>query len=688
MSLSQVPSEILRLIAVNLGPDDLFHLAISSPQFQHILYDAVICRKVLEVRLSPQLCIYSYSPGNANSARFFQKSIKFSSGYMQEAERETGKYDKALRRLIKRREALQMARPFHVLEVSSEALQFTYTNGALCYTTRQLSPVYKHRLRILTLEGPSVEEVSIDIPNLIKDCDIPNLEENLPYQFRPLYYADGIVSCLYEQKKPHTSIRWLIIYSLKQGGILNARSLLSTANIFVRNNGQYLYFGTKSYPSQGRRRWVLQGFSLIDSTWSSHRTILWDLAGAEMGSTICFEIFGNHLYGVSSQELAGVEEYEWDSPGHPIDSFYYAFRLPLSDSSKVQVLPRSALWRRGATDGPIDDRWNHLQLGQDEKSGRVSIFETRREWLSSWSRRTCYRKQLFWPSTPESTDRHPDERHEDECRESWGSMTHDDSTPENSIHRGDTGFSSSTFDFCNTPVRSYNPSCQAFVDIVSTTTAASPTAKRLRLRVRRRPQEPCPTSESGHMPSSPTERADVANDSADQYVRLWPADNGEREQGGEQPNQSLDHYIDEILNRQAHFDEVDWAMDERVVVFSPKSLNCLDEPRSIMLISFDPGLNFQNLCRWVGRSTPPVSTSHQLNKVGKAPPCGSSTTMNGEMAAPHSSKILGLDFTREPRQTARSTSTPKASLNGVPTSKKRRLEGAFIPTNTTRIHCG
>ncbi|KAL7959557.1 hypothetical protein V8C34DRAFT_108706 [Trichoderma compactum] len=658
MSLCRVPSEILRLIAVNLGPDDLFHLAISSPQFEGILYDAVICRKALE-------------------------NIKFSPDYRQG---KTGEYDKALRRFIKRREALQMARPFHVLQVSSEALQFTYTNGALCYTTKQISPVYEHHLRVLALEGPSVKEVSIDIPNLIKDCDIPHFEETQPYQFRPLYHADGIVSCLYEQKKSLTSVRWLIIYSLEKGKILNARSLLSTANIFVRNNCQYLYFGTKSYSSQGRRRWVLEGVSLKDPAWSARRTILWDLAGSEMGSTVCFEIFGNHLYGVSSQELAGIEEYEWDSPGHPIDSFYYAFRLPLGDPSKIQILPRSALWRRGATDGPIDDRWNHLQLGQDEKSGRVSIFETRKEWLSSWSRRTCYRKQLFWPSIRENTDGHPDDRPEDGCSDSWDSMAHDDSTTESSVHRGDTGFSSSTFDFCNTPVRSYSPSCQAFVDIVTTTTAASPTSKRLRLRVRRRPQEPRPTSESGHMPSSPTELADAVNDSGDQYVRLWPADLGE--QGSEQPNQSRYHYCDEILNPEAHFDEVDWAMDERVLVYSPKSLNRLDEPRSIVLVSFDPGLHFPKQCHWVGSSTPPVSMCQQPNKVGNAPPCSSSMTMNGEMAASHSSKVLGLDFTRKSRQTTRSTSTPKASLNGDPASKKRRLEGVFIPTSTARIHCG
>jgi hypothetical protein len=58
MSLCSVPSEILRLIAVNLGPDDLFHLAISSSQFKHILEDKVICRKVLEVRCHDMLRLF------------------------------------------------------------------------------------------------------------------------------------------------------------------------------------------------------------------------------------------------------------------------------------------------------------------------------------------------------------------------------------------------------------------------------------------------------------------------------------------------------------------------------------------------------------------------------------------------------------------------------------------------------
>ncbi|KAL7942457.1 hypothetical protein V8C42DRAFT_157825 [Trichoderma barbatum] len=665
MSLCQVPSEILRLIAANLDPEDLFHLAISSRHFQHLIYDAVICRKVL-------------------------KSLRFAPDYKQE--RDSGDYAKALRRLIKRREALQMARPFHVLEVSREALQFTYTNGAVCYTTKQASPTYQHQLRVLALEGPSAKEVSIDVLDLIKTSDVPDFEEDRPYQFRPLYHADGIVSCLFEQRKPPTFGRWLIIYSLKERKIVNSHSLSSSANIFVRNNSSYLYVGTKSYAGHGQRRWMLEGFSLERSEWLPRRIILWDLAGSEMGSTICFEIFDNHLYGVSNQELTEVEDSDWEAPGHPLDSFYYAFRLSLHDPSSIEILPRSALWRRGATDGPIDDRWNHLQLGQDGKTGQVSIFETRKEWLSSWSRRTCYRKQLFWPSIPQSTDGHP----EGQCSDDWDGMSHSEITPEDSIHRGDTGFSSSTFDFRNSPVRSYNPSCQAFVDIVSTTTTSSPTTKRLRLRVRRRPNELCPITESGQMPSSPTGSADVTNDSEDQHVRLWPADQGEQgeqgEQGDEQPNLSLSHYIDELLNPQAHFDEVEWTMDERVLVYSPMSLCQFNQPRSIVLVSFDPALHFQGLCHWNRRSTPPDSTGSQLSKDGNTPPCGSasgrSMMMKREMEPAQPSRTRGLDlsFTRGSGQT--STSTPKPSLTGFRSRKKPRLEGAFIPNNTALLQSG
>ncbi|KAH6610812.1 hypothetical protein Trco_000832 [Trichoderma cornu-damae] len=441
MSLGRIPREILQLIAVNLDPDDLFHLAISSRRFQHVIHDSGICRRVLE-------------------------NLKFSPDYKQG--RDTGDYARALRRLVKRREAVQVARPFQVLEVSKEAVHFTYANGAVCYTTKRRSPSREHHLRILLLQGPSVKEVSIDVLRLIEAADVPGFEENRPYQFRPLYHAHGIVSCLYEQKRAPASGRWLIIYSLKERKILDSRSLRSTANIFVRNNDHFLYYGTRSEPADGQRRWVLCGFSLKESRWLAPRIMPRDLVGSDIGSSICFEIFGDHLYGVSNQELTKWEDMEWGSK----------------------------------------------------------------------------------PS------------------EGWSGVACCEMSPEDGVHRGDNGFSSSTFDFANSPVRS---------------------------------------------------GGDAEKGSEDREVRFWPAGRGD-----EWSDEPLDHYIEDLLNPRARFDEVDWAMDEKVLVYSPKPFHHLDEPRPIVLISFDPALHFPGLCRWGG---------------GSKPPC-----LLGEIGATEPPRIRGLDL--------------------------------------------
>lgn len=529
-----------------------------------------------------------------------------------------------------------MAKPFHILEVSSEAVHFTYTNGALCYTTKQTSPGHEHELRILLLQGSPVQEININVLRLIRDSDITDFDENRPYQFKPLYHAAGIVSCLFEQRKPPSRGRWLIIYGIEKGKILQSRPLRSTANIFVRNNSRYLYYGTKSEPFDDQRRWVLHGFSLENLEWLPRRIILWDLAGSEIGSTVCFEIFDDHLYGVSSQELTELEDTEWTASGHPLNSFYYAFRFRLGDHSTIEILPRSALWRRGATDGPIDDRWNHLQLGQDEKSGQVSIFETRKEWLCSWSRRSCYGKQLPFPSKS-----HSGGSKDGQCYEHWDDTTHHEASLEGTVHRGDNGFSSLTFDLRNSPVRFYNPSCQAFVDIVSTTTSSSPATKRLRLRVRRRLG---PASESDPYSSSPNDTTEPANILDDEEVSFWPADLEDKPPHGS-PDPPLEHYIDGLLNPQAYFDEVDWAMDERVLVYSPKTLNQVGEPRSIVLISFDPALHFEGLCCWDEDLMSPRLIGSRSGKSDIYAECIKNTTMiNPESTTYRSPRVRGLDL--------------------------------------------
>ncbi|OTA05967.1 hypothetical protein A9Z42_0067140 [Trichoderma parareesei] len=341
-----------------------------------------------------------------------------------------------------------------------------------------------------------------------------------------------------------------------------------------------------------------------------------------------------------------MEDVEWGSPKSPPNSFYDAFQLSLKDNPALKYLPRCALWRRGATDGPIDDRWNQLQLGQDEKTGQVSIFETRKEWLTSWSRRSCYQKQLPWPSFLENTDGHAD----DKFYNGWNIMPPKETNLGDSVHRGDNGFCASTFDFRNSPVRSYNPSCQAFVDIVSTTTDSSPTAKRLRLRVRSRPHESCPTLDlSCQSASSPNGVADAVKDPEEQHVRLWPVDH--MQQDGHRSTfreQLWNQYVDELLNPKAYFDDIDSAMDESVIVYSPKSLYPPDEPRSIVIVSFDPSLHFEGLCH--ASSTPPSSMYDQLNKTSSLESEGNLTESQQEMT-----RIRGLDLSRFPKRSEETT---------------------------------
>lgn len=562
------------------------------------------------------------------------KNIPFSSDY--EEGRRTGDFGQALRRRVKRRSALRKANPFHILEISREAVHFTYTNGALCYTTKQASHAHEHRLRILLLQGSPVQELNINVLQLISESEISDFDESRPYEFKPLYHAEGFVSCLFEQRKAHSRGRWLMIYSIEKGKVLQSKPLRSTANIFVRNNKSYLYYGTKSEPFDGQRRWVLHGFSLEAFEWLPRRIILWDLAGSDIGSTVCFEIFDDHLYGVSSQELTELEDTEWTASGHPLNSFYYAFRFRLGDHSTIDILPRSALWRRGATDGPIDDRWTHLQLGQDERSGQVSIYETRKEWLCSWSRRSCYSKQLIFPSKSHFGSSNTKKRGYEGCDDA----TQHAASPKGTVHRGDNGFSSLTFDLRNSPVRCYNPSCQAFVDIVSTTTSSSPANKRLRLRVRRQLD---PASKSDRYSPSPNDTSDPANALDDDGVSLWPADQGP----DGPPDNPLDHYIDGLLNPQAYFDEVDWAMDERALVYSPKALHQLDEPRSIVFISFDPALHFEGLGCWDEDLMSPrvigdIKTKSDLYSEGMK----STAMMNLDSTAYETPKMRGLDLSR------------------------------------------
>ncbi|KOS21565.1 hypothetical protein ESCO_004977 [Escovopsis weberi] len=229
---------------------------------------------------------------------------------------------------------------------------FIYSHGAVCYTAD------KHYIRVLhlrdpLLRGPVSQELVIDVRRLLAFTVFP---------------------------------------------IIGFQESSEYTELFVRNSESYLYFGTKSEPRDDyRKRWILQGLDLERGQWLPSRLILRDFVGTEIGSAICFEIFDDYLYCLSNQQML--------EPGETArNSFYYALRFRLGDAQtnlEVKSLQKAVVWRRRADEGPVDERWNTLELSKDEKTGKVFIIETRKEFFSavSQSLRTCYKMELVFPTS-------------------------------------------------------------------------------------------------------------------------------------------------------------------------------------------------------------------------------------------------------------------------------------------------
>jgi hypothetical protein len=103
-----------------------------------------------------------------------------------------------------------------------------------------------------------------------------------------LHYSSGIIAILVELEAGEDS--WLIAFDVTQQGHKRGRlrlcsQLQSTSHLFVCHNGVYLFYGTHSSRARhGYYQWAIQVI----------------VAGHDIGQHLCFEIFQDHLYAVSS----------------------------------------------------------------------------------------------------------------------------------------------------------------------------------------------------------------------------------------------------------------------------------------------------------------------------------------------------------------------------------------------------
>ncbi|XXH03564.1 sphingolipid delta-4 desaturase [Hypoxylon texense] len=418
---------------------------------------------------------------------------------------------------------------------------------------------------------------------------------------------------------------WLLIFKAEEQRIVGKLQLESTAKIFVRNNKEYLYFGTHSEEgADGFRKWVLTGFRINDSFWYPQKMHLTNLVGYDIGSTVCFEIIDGYFYGLSNQTDFEIRETNWTSYYH-----CFRFRLGEPDSRKTQVMDRDDSWRRQHSEGPIDDRWGFLKLERDQASGMLHIIESRKEWLTgrSGNQRTYYTtKVVFDPeldmsevlsdTEPSTADGSASASASTSTTTTTTAMTTTTVTtnaagrlsfnpighldrpaiivpqfraPEN-VHRGDNSSMLQLFTRSQTHLRSYARCCSTFLDLVDDPPSTSSGSRRLRIRTGYRQNSP--VSFSGFIMGLSNELA-LQEENQEQYqpnkIYFWPP-----EQDPSDRNPFLDKLY-EILNPPGYLGSVDASSDERSLVYATgEDANGL---KVLVYVSFDPAARLAGMLR-------------------------------------------------------------------------------------------
>ncbi|KAI0442438.1 hypothetical protein F4803DRAFT_575608 [Xylaria telfairii] len=602
MSLQRLPYELVAYIVEDLNIEDVFNWSLCNKHFQYLIRQDRFCKRVVLTKVPAAL-------------------------ETREA-LETGGFARALRRIAKRRNALSQASPY-VVGIIACADSYEIFGGKLCYIIEARPNRW---LRILDVHGPNNWELVVNIPMLIRAA-LPQAVKSRRYKFKVLYQAAGIVSCLFSFALPDTE-NWLLILKPQTHQILEKFQLESIAKIFVRNNDKFLYFGTHSWTgADGLRKWVIKGFDLSRLCWLPQpRMFLSNMAGCDIGSTACFEIFGEHFYGLSNQSLFEADDYEWTS-------HYYCFRFPLNDPilSKTEVMGDEDSLRRKHAEGPIDDRWGFLSLEIDESNKGIVILECRKEWVKgqSTSRRIYYTTEVVFR---QQAIQEGQQRERVVTPRRLGDRPQSTTIPirrPDYFHEGDDSSVASLLVRSKTYFCTYIRSCHTFVDLIDNTAMDASGPQRLCIRTgyrRLKPGShtileklasdwPKAGSEFSEQPSMQLYQANT--------IFTWPP-----EQDSSGPDPSLDRVRD-LLNVNGQQTCVTATGDARSIIYA--ATDGSKEPKALVLLSFDPSTRFEgmkyggsivgqqtldNLMKGGNPDTAPLSTLH----FGPSVPSGA---MNG-----------------------------------------------------------
>ncbi|PSR89035.1 hypothetical protein BD289DRAFT_366445 [Coniella lustricola] len=623
MALELLPCEIISIIAQDLQLEDIFNLSLCCRRLQYLTQDDRSCKALLESR--------AIAPAEVQDAR------------------SSGRWAYALRRLVRRRQAFRAAAPY-TAAIVAVAESWLYVGGVLSY-------VLQRKLRIFDLHKAQPVETVIDVRLLMRAALAQPRGRNR-YCLRLLHYADGFLTCLYTRAKPQSESRLVLIDVLNKRLATTSPPLDSINKIFVRNNQDFLYFGTHSEVGEdGFRRWVLMSYSIKANSWLDRRVHLVDLVGSDIGQCICFEIFDGYFYGLSNQNTFAVDEKDWTS-------YYHCFRFPL-DNPTPETTQRSLkerMVRRQNFEGPIDDRWSFIRLVKNETTGRLQILESRKEWLDrkGSGQRNYYTTDVIWAQSgriakggyasdspgnteaqsstsndnnsatvyPASTSNNSHSSSGDDSSSSRGTLgdpnftlNQSRSTPSSprgdavcnppekvdcllrdpyKTHTGDDASTGLMFTLSKCHIRSYYFESQAFVDLVDNPHPDDDSCRtRLQLRAGSRKLYPadqvhCESPTNADQLSHTARIKQLFQNNGENTINFWPPTPEEAEEVGATAD-SLD-ILGKIINPPSHSGNVKGVWDDRSFVFSAGSN--ADGMQAIVFIGFDPSINLPGLQRW------------------------------------------------------------------------------------------
>ncbi|KAL5333329.1 hypothetical protein BJX70DRAFT_403671 [Aspergillus crustosus] len=366
-NLDSIPFDVFYQVASKLDCHDYIHLSRVNRYLQEVTKGDAIPRNTIKSEL-----LHTKEGKDADQTR---------KGYR-----------KALGRLYAVKQSFATAHPYSAC-VLGYGSSFLYSGGSLCY-------IHKDEIRALDVQAASRIEQVLNLPKVLRRAIPESNPENGTTKVSLMNYSEGVVAFLVEMEDIQES--WLLAVDLRRrstygkNGRLRLRTRVeSTQRLFVRHSSSYLYYGTHSaVGTHGYTLWEVNCADLNTGKVNSSGSVVLDrFAGNEIGQTVCFEVYQDHLYAISTLVDFEEEEIDWTS-------YYVWICLHPSLTIPHEGVKTYRTWRRQHREGPINDTWSDLSLREDESNGQLMILECRREWRDGGSEncRTYYIQPLPAPA--------------------------------------------------------------------------------------------------------------------------------------------------------------------------------------------------------------------------------------------------------------------------------------------------